>query len=316
VAFRAKLSRDTGVNLSAAFCEGLLDATFEGHGGAEETSLESYPGRFYNCLGQAVGLQMLPLALPNYLTVEWWCYREAAEVHQHREGMSNLASCLYHGWGVTEDPAQAMEWYQKAADLGDAGSKCSLGYSLVYGDARAGVAKDAARGFKLAREAAEMGYGMALYLVAKCYLHGEGVEQDAARGVTCLLRFITHDDAATAVVSAAQSQLAQCYASGQGVEVDTAQAALWCQRAADGGDADAIGMLPIIRTCTFCGIRPVHKHCERCRKVRYCDTTCQAAHWNRETNPHKGHCRRAKEASEGGQASQGGEAGSASTSAQ
>ena len=79
---------------------------------------------------------------------------------------------------------------------------------------------------------------------------------------------------------------------------DTVQAALWCQRAADGGDAGAIDMLPLIRTCSFCSSSPARKHCERCRKVRYCNAVCQAAHWNREADPHKGHCRRAAEASQ------------------
>ena len=107
----------------------------------------------------------------------------------------------------------------------------------------------------------------------------------------------------------AQSSLARCYMDGNGVEVDTVQAALWCQRAADSGDPGAIEMLRIIRTCNFCVSRPARQHCERCRKVRYCNAVCQAAHWNRETDPHKGHCRRAAEASQE-------EEGGASTSAQ
>ena len=93
------------------------------------------------------------------------------------------------------------------------------------------------------------------------------------------------------------------------MEADTVQAALWCQRAADGGDAEAIELLPLIRTCNFCGKKPARQLCERCRKVRYCNAECQAGHWNRETDPHKGHCRRAAEASQE-------EAGGASTATQ
>jgi TPR repeat protein len=136
---------------------------------------------------------------------------------------------------------------------------------------------------------------------------GEGVEKDAAHGVS-LLRQVTNREDATKTL--AERTLAICYMDGNGVEADTAQAALWCQRAADGGDEWAIRKLPIIRTCDFCGTTPARQHCERCRKVRYCDATCQAAHWNRYTNPHKSHCRRrATEASQQ-------EAGGASTSAQ
>ena len=196
-----------------------------------------------------------------------------------------------------EDPVQAIVWYQKAADVGDAPDKCVV-MQIMTGDARAGVAMDQPRGFALLCEAAEVGYVQALFQVARCYLRGDGVEKDAARAVTCLLQLITRDDAATASVTTAQSLLAQCYATGEGVEADTVQAAVWCQRAADGGDANAIGMLPMIRTCTFCGTTPARKHCERCRKVRYCNSTCQAAHWNREMEPHKSYCRRTAEASQ------------------
>ena len=70
------------------------------------------------------------------------------------------------------------------------------------------------------------------------------------------------------------------------------QAALWCHRAATGGDAAAVKLLPIIRSCDFCGKTPARQHCQRCRKVRYCGAACQAGHWKRETDPHKGHCRR------------------------
>jgi len=113
---------------------------------------------------------------------------------------------------------------------------------------------------------------------------------------------------ATATV---QWQLSFCYWTGSGVEADTVQAAAWCQRAADeAGNARAIEMLPAIRACDFCGSTPARQLCDRCLKVRNCNHQCQLAHWNRDTDPHKGpckeHCRRAAEASQQ-------EAGGAST---
>jgi len=245
----------------------------------------------------------LQRVLPDHWTVAWWCFREAAEVYTHPEGMGKLASCYNAGRGVVEDRAQAAVWFQRAADLGDAPSKASIGAALLQGDARAGVAMDA---FKFLCEAVDQGQGLVLYLVATCYLAGGGVEKDAVHGVS-LLRQVTNQEDDTKEM--AERALAVCYMEGNGVEADTVQAALWCQRAADGGDAHAIELLALIRTCDFCGTTPTRKHCERCRKVRYCNATCQAAHWNRETDPHKGHCRRAAEASQQ-------ETGGASTSAQ
>jgi len=105
----------------------------------------------------------------------------------------------------------------------------------------------------------------------------------------------------------AMLSLATCYRRGEGVEADTVQAALWCQRAAQGGNAPAMELLPIILKCDFCGSTPARQLCTRCRKVRYCDRQCQLGHWHREREPHQGHCRRlvprrAAEASEQGTA--------------
>ena len=72
-----------------------------------------------------------------------------------------------------------------------------------------------------------------------------------------------------------------------------------CKRRFDAsGPQTAVTPWPIIRTCNFCGTTPARQHCARCRKVRYCNAVCQAAHWNRETDPHKGHCCRAAEESQ------------------
>jgi len=307
VAFRVKLSRDTGANLTAAACEELLGLTYKIAESGEEVTLQGNPGRFYASLGEAIMARTLPLPLLDHEKVAWWCYREAAEVHMHPGGMGPLGDCYRRGQGVTEDPAQAVAWYQKAADLGVTAAKATLGAMLLNGDARAGIAKDTARGLALVRQAAAEGYSPALQLLARCYLKGEGVAKDAVRAVTLLLELMSREDNEATVDG--QFLLAACYATGDGVEADTVQAALWCQKAAAGGDAHAIELLPLFRRCNFCGTTPARKHCERCRKVRYCNITCQAAHWNRESDPHKGHCRRAGEASQQ-------EAGGASTSAQ
>jgi TPR repeat protein len=105
---------------------------------------------------------------------------------------------------------------------------------LVNGvHARAGVAKDAARGFKLLREAVDQGYGLALYLVADCYLKGEGVEKDAAHGVSLLRQVINQDDSTK---PAAEASLTICHMEGNGVEADTL-----CRRAAMASQHEAGG---------------------------------------------------------------------------
>ena len=40
--------------------------------------------------------------------------------------MLNLGTLYANGWGVAQDYAKAREWYQRAADKGDADAKARL----------------------------------------------------------------------------------------------------------------------------------------------------------------------------------------------
>jgi len=118
-------------------------------------------------------------------------------------------------------------------------------------------------------------------------------------GVSLMRQVINQEDTTKA---GAARVLTMCYMEGHGVEADTVQAALWCQSAADGGDAEAIELLARIQKCHYCGTTPARQLCDGCQKVRCCDHQCQLAHWNREVDAHKGPCkehrRRAAQASQ------------------
>ena len=104
--------------------------------------------------------------------------------------MRHLAECYYRGEGVEQDRgggrgghteeenrAQAVVWYQKAADLGDAAANYEIARRYLTGE---GVEKDAAHGVKLLRT---VKYGVAMdaraeAALAQCYHTGEGVEVD------------------------------------------------------------------------------------------------------------------------------------------
>ena len=49
-------------------------------------------------------------------------YRKAADLGDAL-GMYNLGVCYYNGTGVTKDEAEAVKWWRKAADLGNAEAK-------------------------------------------------------------------------------------------------------------------------------------------------------------------------------------------------
>jgi TPR repeat protein len=52
-------------------------------------------------------------------------YKKAAAAG-NPQAMYNLGWLYEKGWGVTQDDAQAREWYQKAADAGNAAAKAAL----------------------------------------------------------------------------------------------------------------------------------------------------------------------------------------------
>ena len=80
-----------------------------------------------------------------------------------------------NGEGVTEDKAEALRWYQKAAQLGDETAQFNLG--VMYRDG-AGVVKDAKEAFHWFQKAAEQGMDDAEVQVGYAYQLGLGVLQD------------------------------------------------------------------------------------------------------------------------------------------
>src|SRR3990167_5301828 len=69
-------------------------------------------------------------------SVDW--YQKAADLGD-ADGMYHLALCYDDGKGVVQNKVRAAEWYQKAADLGNVGAMYHL--ALCYNDGE-GVARD------------------------------------------------------------------------------------------------------------------------------------------------------------------------------
>jgi TPR repeat protein len=59
-----------------------------------------------------------------------------------------------YGQGVAKDPVEAVKWYHKAAEQGDADAQFNLGVCFDNGE---GVAKDPVEAVKWYRMAAEQG---------------------------------------------------------------------------------------------------------------------------------------------------------------
>jgi TPR repeat protein len=91
---------------------------------------------------------------------------------------SALSLLSTNGQGVAQDYAKAREWYEKAADKGNAAAMSGIG--LLYANGR-GVAQDYAKAREWFERAAERGDATAMFSIGLLYANGEGVPQDYAK---------------------------------------------------------------------------------------------------------------------------------------
>ena len=137
------------------------------------------------------------------------------------------------GSGVPQNVPQndeALLWFRKAAEQGDAIAQFNLGLLYYYGD---GVPQDYVKAASWYRKAAEQGYAGAQAGLAALYYKGEGVSQDYTATAFWFRKAAEQGDIN------AQLALGGLYHAGQGVPQDKAQAVLWTRKAAEQGDARA-----------------------------------------------------------------------------
>ena len=126
----------------------------------------------------------------------------------------------------TNDYAQAVAWFQKAADQGFAGGNFGLGVAYESG---LGVRQDDAQAMRQYLKATEL--PEAQRDIGLLYARGRGVQQDYARAVTWYTK------AADAGSVDADLALGSMYRKGSGVKQDDAQAMHWYRKAADMNNA-------------------------------------------------------------------------------
>lgn len=136
-----------------------------------------------------------------------------------------IANAMYYigtlydnGRGVELDDTVAMEWYEKAANLGNTSAMNSAGYG--YGSAE-GVEEDLVKAFELYLKAADLGNASAMYNVGRSYMAGQGVELDYAKAMEWF------EKSADAGNFAGMYGIGYLYSKGWGVEQDDAKAQEW-----------------------------------------------------------------------------------------
>ena len=96
------------------------------------------------------------------------------------------------GDGVPQDYGEAVKWYRRAADQGEARAQIFLGQMYVTGK---GVIQDNREAVKWYRQAADQGHAMGQYFLGVMYARGEGVAQDNREAyIWFLLAAVTGDE--------------------------------------------------------------------------------------------------------------------------
>ena len=157
--------------------------------------------------------------------VEW--YKKAAEMGD-AGAQNNLGNCYRNGIGVTKDEIIAVEWYKKAADKGDAGAQNNLGNCYRSG---IGVTKDEIIAVEWYKKAADKGNAEAQNNLGYCYQYGIGLPNNLRKAVEW------YKKAADKGNAGAEFNLGFYYQYGLG---DIPEATEWYKKAADKGDFEAI----------------------------------------------------------------------------
>jgi len=156
-------------------------------------------------------------------------YRKAAEKGD-AAGTFHVGAMYATGRGVAKDFDQAVTWYRKAAEMGDPSGMTTLGRLCRSGQ---GMPQDNAQALVWFRKAAETGDPDGMFNLGWAYKEGLGVARDDAQAVDWFRK------AAEMGSDLGMNGLGMMYEAGRGVPQDSAQAIRWYRRAADAGSTSA-----------------------------------------------------------------------------
>ncbi|TXJ02059.1 MAG: sel1 repeat family protein, partial [Aquabacterium sp.] len=146
----------------------------------------------------------------------------------HADAQYNLGVMYDNGQGVDKDPAQAVDWYRKAAEQGHTRAQVNLGVMYENGQ---GVGKDPTQAVDWHLKAAEQGDALAQFNVGVMYDNGQGVDKDPAQAVDWYRK------AAEQGHANAQNNLGWMHENGTGIIQDHDTAVHWYRKAAIQGNA-------------------------------------------------------------------------------
>jgi len=172
-----------------------------------------------------------------------------------------------NGKGVKQDYPEAVRWFQKAAEQGNASAQNNLGSMHGCGQ---GVNQDYSEAARWYQKAAEQGHASAQSNLGIMHYSGQGVKQDYSEAARWLQKAAEqgNDEAAGILRDLLQKQ-------HQKIKSQTAGITSKKEKGASALEA---------KECANC-LAPEGQHgvafkvCIRCKAIRYCGRACQTAHW-------------------------------------
>ncbi len=184
---------------------------------------------------------------------------EEEEARKRAEEWFQKGKNYYRGEnGVEESDTEAVKWWKKAAEQGNAEAQFMLGCCYKNGE---GVEQNDTEAAKWWKKAAEQGDEVAQFMLGCCYKNGEGVQQsdtEAEKWYKQAWQTVAEDEyrigegffniknykgavkcyqkAAEQGHANAQCALGECYECGVGVEQSDTEALKWYKKAAEQGN--------------------------------------------------------------------------------
>ena len=171
-------------------------------------------------------------------------YQKAAQ-QGYTAAQNSLGYAYEWGQGIEMDMQKAIHWYQQAAEQGHAQAQNNLGTMYDHGK---GVDDDEERAIYWYQKAAEQGNATAQRNLGIMYSKGTGVKQNDKTAFQWYLKSATQDN------PHAQYNVGMSYFYGKGVESNQDKAKVWFEKAAKNGNYQAVEALHQIRfKQTYCG---------------------------------------------------------------
>jgi formylglycine-generating enzyme required for sulfatase activity len=166
--------------------------------------------------------------------VKWW--RKGADAGQ-ANCMRDLGFAYDRGWAVTADDVEAFQWLMRGAENGDTLAMLVVASHYELGK---GVKQNYAAALKWYKKAADFGNAAGVYGLASMYENGRGVSKNLVRAFEWRRKAVVIDAADAKSTPAGFQKMARMYDEGIGTSKNPKEAMKWYQMAADKGSTSAM----------------------------------------------------------------------------